>query len=185
MTRRISPNHRQSIRLRNRDYGKPGLYFLTICVKDRECVLGEVVEGEMHLSEFGKIVKTCWDDLPNHYPHIKLDDFVVMPNHVHGIIVLTDTEINDEINVGAGFAEGTLKGKPAPTRHHPLSEIIRALKTFSSRRINKIRHTPGVSFWQRNYYERVLRRGELNHYRQYIHDNPADWSTDSENPDNS
>ena len=103
-----------------------------------------------------------------------------MPNHVHGIIVLTDQQRMNPIaeNVGAGF-------KPAPTRRHPLSEIVRAFKTFSSRRINELRQTPGVPVWQRNYYERVIRNDrELHDIRQYIVDNPAEWAADIENPKN-
>ncbi|MBU0518326.1 transposase [bacterium] len=186
MTRFLDKKHRQSIRARNRDYAKPGHYFITICVKDQECLLGEVVDEEMELWNFGGIVQNVWDNLPKHYKHIDLDAFVIMPNHIHGIIRIKP-EPQQRANVGAGFAEGTTEsGKPAPTlRRHPLSEIIRALKSFSSRRINKIRKTPGRPFWQRNYYERVLRRHEINRYRCYIRNNPLNWTSDPEHPDNS
>ena len=107
------------------------------------------------------------------YRHVALDEFVVMPNHTHGIIVLTAL-------VGAGF-------KPAPTttRRHALPEIVRGFKTFSSRRINEIRHTPGAPVWQRNYFERVIRNdNEMHHLREYIVNNPAKWDLDRENPGN-
>jgi REP element-mobilizing transposase RayT len=112
----------------------------------------------------------AWADLPQHYLNVKCDAFVIMPNHIHGIILLR------EFNVGAGL-------KPAPTRRHGLPEIVRALKTFSARRINEIRRTPGASVWQRNYYEHVVRNDdELLCIREYILNNPMRWDNDRENP---
>ncbi|MBN1886714.1 MAG: transposase [Thermoflexales bacterium] len=171
-------HHRRSIRLKGYDYAQAGAYFVTLCVQNRECALGYVVDGGMVLNDAGQIVQACWDDLPNHYPHIQLDAFVVMPNHVHGIIVLVD-DVRMGL-VGAGL-------KPAPTtpaKQHGLPEIVRAFKTFSARRINLIRGTPGQAFWQCNYYERVIRdEAELDRARRYIETNPAQWQTDTENPD--
>ena len=108
---------------------------------------------------------------------MNLDEFAVMPNHVHGIINLTEA-INPD--VGAGL-------KPAPTtleaKHHGLTEIVRGFKTFSSRRINQIRSTPGNAVWQRNYYEQVIRdESALHRMREYIVDNPLKWDEDAENP---
>ena len=133
----------------------------------------------MRLNETGRAVRHTWDDLPNHYPHAAPDAFEVMPNHVHGIVILTDTD-DPGLNfhyVGAGF-------EPAPTRpvsnnsmsRHGLPEIIRAFKTFSAQRINVLRKTPGAPVWQRNYYEHIVRNDdELNCIRQYIADNPLKW----------
>jgi REP element-mobilizing transposase RayT len=167
-------HHRRSVRLRDYDYTQAGAYFVTICTYRRVCLFGDMVNGCMQLNDCGQIVTAHWDDLVNHYPHVELDVFVVMPNHVHGIIVLTD-------NVGAGL-------KPAPTtttRHHGLPEIVRGFKTFSSRRINYLRKMPGQPVWQRNYYEHVIRsEEELDRIRQYILDNPAKWPEDGENPQN-
>ena len=161
-------HHRRSIRLREYDYSQAGAYFVTICTKDRESIFGEIAGGEMRLNSFGKMVQTCWLDLPRHYPHVELDAFVIMPNHIHGIVVLT--------YVGAGL-------KPAPT--HGLSEIIRGLKTFSSRRINDSRNTVGTPLWQRNYYEHIIRNEtDLDNIRQYIMDNPIKWGEDENNPRN-
>ena len=174
----VQGHRRRSIRLRGYDYAQAGAYFVTICTRNRECLLGDVEEGEMHLSEFGRLAQTTWEDLPRHYPHVRLDAWIVMPNHVHGIIVLTDV---DDTPVGAGF-------KPAPTNNagssrHGLPEIVRAFKTFSSRRINAARSAVGAPFWQRNYYEHIIRNDEsLNRIRQYIEDNPARWHEDPENP---
>ncbi len=132
------------------------------------------------------IVRGCWLDLPNHYPHVSLDAFVVLPNHIHGIIVLVDTYGVGDVRtdgVGAGL-------KPAPTGgdafinagvRHGLPEVVRALKTYSARRINASRGTTGASVWQRGYYERVIRNErELNLPRQYIVSNPHNWRKDRE-----
>ncbi len=102
-----------------------------------------------------------------------------MPNHIHGIIVLTD--VDRRADVGAGLKPARVTAR---SRSHGLPEIVRAFKTFSSRRINDAKATPGESVWQRNYYERVIRdEAELDRARQYIVGNPANWSRDAENPD--
>lgn len=168
-------HHRHSIRLKDYDYSKAGAYFVTACAWRRECLFGDVVDGEMKLNGYGNIVQACWDDLPYHYPRVVLDVFTMMPNHVHGVIVLNDAPL-----VGAGF-------NPAPTntivKRHGLSEIMRVFKTFSSRRINALRNNPGHPVWQRNYYEHVIRTEDsLNRIREYIRCNPTRWDEDIENP---
>ena len=174
-----SEHHRRSIRLLGYDYAEAGAYFITVCAYRRRCLFGDVIGAEMHLSDAGRLVHDVWDGLPNHYPDIQLDAFVVMPNHAHGIVVL----------VGAGL-------KPAPTdpggarfpdvglrpHSHGLPEIVRGFKTFTARQINEMRATPGVPVWQRNYYEHVIRNEEsLTNIRQYIAENPARWADDPEN----
>ena len=166
---------RHSIRLKHYDYSQAGAYFVTICTKDKSHLFGEIVEGLMSLNRFGEIVKTCWGDLPKHYPQMQSDVFVVMPNHVHGINVLVDLS-----DIGAGL-------KPAPTavKRHGLSEIIRAFKTYSSRQINELRGRHGIPIWQRNYYEHVIQNeNDLNEIREYIVNNPLKWDLDGDNPDN-
>ena len=167
---------RRSIRLQGYDYTRQGAYFVTICTRNRACLLGDIVEGRMHLSEAGRLAQAVWEDLPHHYPHVQIDVWVIMPNHMHGIIILTEAQAT--INVGAGL-------KPAPTAptRHGLSETVRAFKTFSARRINALHNTVGTPFWQRNYYEHVIRnQSALDRIRQYIADNPARWPEDPENP---
>jgi putative transposase len=169
---------RRSIRLPGYDYSQPGAYFVTICTQDRAYLFGEVVNGEMRLNKYGQIVDDAWNDLSNHYAGLILDAFVIMPNHVHGVIVLTGDPIWDGL-VGAG-----LKPAPTHTKHVPLSEIVRAFKTFSARRINQCRGTPGAPVWQRNYYEHIIRNEEsLNRIREYILQNPLRWHLDRENPE--
>lgn len=199
------PN-RHSIRLKGYDYSQPGAYFVTICTRDRAGLFGEVADGEMRLNEWGEIVLWTWRDLPNHVPNVQLDAFVIMPNHVHGIIIITDP-VNAPEAVGAGSEPAPAQPQPAPTQPHPalaqpvpdqsiesisgviaakrygLPEIIRQFKTFSALRINKQRGTPGLPIWQRNYYEHIIRNEEsLNRIRQYIADNPLRWALDQENP---
>jgi len=140
------------------------MYFLTVCAYEQACLFGEIENGTMRLNDAGRIVHTTWNNLPEHYAHVVLDDFVVMPNHVHGIVVF-----NEPVRAGL---------KPAPTRHG-LSEIVRAFKTFSSRRIHPVHGAPGASVWQRNYWERVIRNeSELAHIREYIQNNPLPWELD-------
>jgi REP element-mobilizing transposase RayT len=108
----------ETSRLNGYNYSKPGNYFITICTKDREPLFGEIIDEKIKLTEKGKIVSDCWYDLPNHYPNITLDEFIVMPNHIHGII---------------NICNGTDK-----KLKHGLSEFIRAFKSFASRRINEL-----------------------------------------------
>jgi REP element-mobilizing transposase RayT len=167
-------HHRQSNRLREYDYSQAGGYFVTICTWQRESLFGEIVDAEMRLNNLGYLVCDAWTDLTRHYRHVALDAFVVMPNHVHGIIFISDVEAR------AGL-------KPAPTvKWHDLSEIVRGFKTFSSRRINESRNNQGCPVWQRNFYDRVLRNGdELTRARAYTINNPLKWERDKENPANS
>ncbi|MCE2502156.1 MAG: transposase [Dehalococcoidia bacterium] len=162
-------HRRRSIRLRNFDYTTVGAYFVTVCTHNRVPLFGEIQGDEMWLNDAGQIVQDIWNGSPDQYSHVQLDAWVVMPNHVHGIITLVDP--ND---VGAGF-------KPAPTppneKRRPLSEIVRAFKTFSARRINEYRGTSGTTVWQRHYYEHVIRsETSLHDIRHYIVHNPAKWA---------
>jgi len=126
------------------------------------------------LNPLGEIVEDVWTGLPDHHPHIELDAFVVMPNHFHGLVILKP---NPTV-VGEG-----LKPSPTATRRHGLPEIVRAFKTFSARRINALRGTPGQHLWQRSYHDRIVRNEtELNRLREYIATNPLRWHLDQESP---
>jgi putative transposase len=136
----------------------------------------------MKLNRFGEIVNHAWHDLPNHYPYVTLDAFCLMPNHVHGIIILND----DDGEVGAGLRPAPKSTGPAPTPtipvRHPLSEIVRAFKSFSARHINEMRGTHGLSVWQRNYYEHIIRDNtDYIVISNYILNNPLNWKTDDDN----
>ncbi len=155
-------HNRRSIRLRDYDYARAGAYFVTICTWQRECLFGEIVAGEMVFNNMGSIAGAAWTDLCKHYRHMELDAFIIMPNHLHGLIVFSDEQ--------AG-------------KRHGLPEIIRGFKTYSSRRINAVRNNRGCPVWQRNYYDRVIRNeDELTRARSYIVNNPMKWEHDKENP---
>jgi putative transposase len=169
--------HRHSIRLKGYDYSLPGAYFVTVLSFHQKPVFGSIKSGLFKANINGNIVRECWHELFKHYCNINLDAFVVMPNHIHGIVFMEDTRVFPRHDVGAGL-------RPAPTKLHELSEIIRAFKSFSARRINEPRKTPGTPVWQRNYYEHIIRNDkELNDIREYINNNVTNWNKDKENPD--
>ena len=179
MTQDTNAPRRKDMRLQGYNYSQPGAYFVTLCTKNRLCLFGDVVNGQVLLSEEGRIAYDCWTDLPTHYTHIALDEFVVMPNHVHGIILIADAEKAISPNeTRAGY-------KPAPTSRYSLSEVMRGFKTFSGRRINRLRNSTGQAVWQRNFYDHVIRDEKtLAAVREYIVNNPAKWSEDYYNPRN-
>jgi REP element-mobilizing transposase RayT len=168
----------RSIRLKGYDYAQAGAYFVTICTHGQDCLLGEIVDEEMMLSSYGKVAKTCFEEIPLHFAHAELDAFVIMPNHLHGIIVLANTT-----EVAAQHAAPLRNGvslRPAPGS---LSTIVRSFKSASTRRINELRAMEGTHFWQRDYYEHVIRNDrDMDRIRGYITTNPLKWSLDRENP---
>jgi putative transposase len=165
-------HHRRSIRLQGYDYARAGAYSVTVCVHNRECLLSEIVNGEVRLTEIGQIVIRAWDDLPLRFPGVELDTFVVMPNHIHGIIVIEDRPKQD-----ATSSQGAASSAPT------LGLIVRAFKSIAAIACNRALDRADVPFWQRNYYEHVIRdEDDLNRIRCYIADNPACWPEDPENP---
>jgi putative transposase len=167
---------RKPNRLQEYDYSQNGYYSITVCTQGRREWFGNIENDTIKLNEYGKIVMECWHDLPAHYMNIKLDVFTVMPNHVHGIIVIVGNGLKQRMCVGNGL-------KPFPTiKMHGLSEIIRGFKTFSSRRINeKIKNRQNFR-WQKSFYDHIIRNElSLNRIREYIVHNPQQWATDIEN----
>lgn len=194
-------HHRRSIRLQGYDYARSGAYFVTICAWQRECLFGEVVDGVMWLNEAGLTVQQIWVGLPGHFRHVELDQFIVMPNHVHGIILLTAG--NGSVGAKQGSSASPVSGvvdqnqgeageafaSPLPnplvngTASDSLGALIQNFKSVSTRRINLLRCSPGTPVWQRNYYERIIRDdSELERTQQYIEDNPFKWAEDENNP---
>jgi REP element-mobilizing transposase RayT len=172
---RANERNRHSVRLPDYDYSQPGAYFVTICTKDRRNLFGGVVNEEMCLSRFGGVVKACWEDLPRHFAEVDVNEFVVMPNYIHGIVVLVD-------GMGTACRAHTTERYARPVTGS-LPTIIRSFKSAATKRINEIRRTPGQPVWQRNYYEHVVRtEEEMNRIREYIAGNPATWHDDVENP---
>lgn len=168
--------NRRSVRLQGYDYSQAGSYFVTICTVDRACLLGEISGDEMHLSQFGEIVREEWLKTGQLRADVELDEFVIMPNHTHGIITILR-----ELGTSAPCPYQAVFGKTSPGS---LSTIVAAFKSVAARRVNRERGTPAAEFWQRNYYEHVIRNDEeLDRARQYILTNPLRWSLDKENPD--
>ncbi|MGH9795755.1 MAG: transposase, partial [Candidatus Acidiferrales bacterium] len=166
-------HHRRSIRLKGFDYSSRGLYFVTICTHRREQFLGRIENAQSIPAETGKAVLAAWFDLPRRFPSVELDAFVVMPNHVHGILVLVGTGMP----VGGHFIRGAASSAPT------LGDVMRAFKSISGIAINRILGRSGVPAWQRNYYEHIIRDSrELDGAQRYIADNPLRWQFDPENP---
>ena len=161
-------HHRRSIRLKDYDYSQTGWYYVTLVVQNRECLLGKVVNDSMELSAPGKIAKNNWLKIPYLRPNIGLDEFIIMPNHFHGIVI-----INGNLNVRA-------TDSVAPTlRANSLGSILGQFKSASTKEIQKS-HISRFK-WQRNYWERVIRdEAELNRIRKYIIENPINWNKDKE-----
>ena len=172
----MQPRRPNSLRLTGYDYAQTGAYFVTAVTQGRLELFGGVVGGVLELNESGKLVEKPWQGLVEHYDSVALDAFVVMPNHVHGIIFINQPDMSSANDpVGAGF-------KPAPTPKRGLSEVVRAFKTFSARAINTLRGTPGVPVWQRGYFDHVIRdETDLENVRAYIETNPLRWHLDREN----
>ena len=162
---------RHSIRLPDYDYTQAGAYFITIVTYQRELLFDDPV--------LRKIVETLWQRIPLHMSRVKLDAFVVMPNHFHGVLWLIDSS--------PAVPASDIAASPRPhLSAGSLGAIVGNFKSITSRRINQVRKIPGQLVWQRNDYEHIIRHDkELNAIRHYIVDNPANWLLDAENPDGS
>jgi REP element-mobilizing transposase RayT len=169
----IPTGHRRSIRLKGYDYSLGGAYFLILVTHKRKLLFGHIQNGKMNLNPLGYIVLKAWLDLPNHSPFTALDEFILMPNHLHGIILITKSR------KGTASRAPTF-GDPVPDS---LPTFLRSFKSSATKRINERRGTPGSPVWQRNYFERVIRNEkELTRIREYIFNNPMQWEADRENP---
>ena len=202
-----NPNihHRRSIRLKGYDYTQQGAYFVTICTHQRNCLFGEIVDGEMKLNTNGEIARGSWLSIPRHFQNVELDEFVIMPNHLHGIILIVNNSevefsevegealaiLNDQNQQNLSrqcFAPTVYTGETIKingTKPQSLAAIIQNYKSVSTRQINRINKAQGSVIWQRNYYEHIIRNDEaLNNIREYIFNNPINWVEDKENPAN-
>ncbi len=182
-------HRRRSIRLKGYDYSQKGAYFVTICAHNRERLFGGIVDGEMRLNDAGYAVEKWWLELPHKFPLVKMDEYVIMPNHFHGIVVIVGADLR--VCPTPCINPKTLSDKHIKGEHvgSPLHKMIQWFKTMTTNeyiRAVKRYELPFLhgGFWQRNYYERIIRNEqELNKIREYIINNPLKWSLDSENPD--
>jgi len=174
-------HHRRSIRLRGYDYTRAGMYFVTICAKDRECLLGEVAGGEMRVNRQGEIVAAYWQAMPRHFSNLELDAFVIMPNHMHGIIMIVGAKHLPQFPNASPLRSSQ---PPHGTQPASLAAIVQNFKSVSARKINLARGTPGAPVWQRNYYEHIVRnQADLQRIREYVANNPLKWDLDQLHPD--
>jgi len=190
-------HHRRSIRLRGYDYAHPGSYFVTVCTHQRELLFGEVIDGQMHRNALGDIVHAEWYATERVRPEVRLDAFVVMPNHLHGILEITDVGARRRLAPDAHATtddaetrapcrvpatEGT-RGRPHGPAPGSIGAILGQIKSLTKKAINKTRRTPNSPVWQPNYHEHVIRNEkELQRIREYILNNPLRWPSDRENP---
>ena len=201
-------HHRRSIRLKGYDYSQPGTYFVTICVDRRQCLFGDVVDGQMILNQYGMVVADTYQWLCDRYPYLYTDEWIVMPNHFHAIMIIadksrTDTDIlrtdtdkprtdTDKPRRGVSRNAPTINEQQTAnnssnpiTKRKPLGRLIGAFKTVSTKKINILRDAPGTKLWQRNYYEHIIRNQDaMDKIRHYIVNNPISWSIDQLHPDN-
>lgn len=174
--------HRRSIRLKGYDYSQAGAYFVTLVTYQRDCLFGEIRDGKMALNDLGSIADEGWRAIPEHFPFVELGAHLIMPNHVHGIIIITD----------GGMRRGTPWRAPTertPTPHFgktipgSIAAIIGQYKSSVSRIIKQKHNATGI--WQRNYYEHIIRNEkDLQRITDYIEANPSQWNEDDENPVN-
>ncbi len=175
MTARSDIPYRKHLRLRGFDYRANCAYFVTICIRDRLNVFGLVKDDTVALSQRGLVARDCWLDIPNHHPHVELDALVIMPNHMHGILLFVGDAPSSTGSVRrSGFAIGPARGS--------LGAVVGSYKAAVSRTINKLRVGAGTDLWQPNYYEHVIRHDVARErIREYIETNPLRWEHDAEN----
>ncbi|MFH1359615.1 MAG: transposase [Candidatus Omnitrophota bacterium] len=169
---------RKQMRLKEYNYSTSGSYFVTICTKNRSCLFGDIVDKKIQLNVFGELVQSQWKQLSVRFQNIRLDDHVILPNHIHGIISV--------INIVGAIHELPLQQKNPNNRIYRrnmlLPKIIGYFKMNTSKLINQIRQRPGNPVWQRNYYEHIIRNDkDLNRIQTYIDQNINNWENDRNN----
>lgn len=171
-------DHRRSIRLQGYDYSQSGAYFITLCTKDRSCYFDQ-------FEQLRSIVELQWQNIPERFPDVEVDEYVIMPNHVHGIIVIgRDAPCGYPEQDVTGFLQ---QGRKLPKGAHTLGDIVGAFKSLCANAWLRTIKTDNLDaigkFWQSNYYEHIIRNEEeMDRIRQYISDNPLKWEQDWENP---
>jgi len=175
-------HQRRSTRRRGWDYRSVGAYFLTIVTHERGLLFGVIHDGAMNLSPLGRIAADEWVRTAVVRQHIRLDEFVVMPNHIHAILWIVNLVhgVNTEHMRRHGQAER--HGRPIGPAPDSVGAILAQYKSVSAKRINRVRKAPGAPVWQRSYHDRIVRNvRELEAKRRYIRNNPSRWSHDPEN----
>jgi len=174
---------RKALRLEGYDYSQEGAYFVTICTYERVHLFGDIVNGGMQLSDVGKIAYDLWTTIPDHHPHIVLDAYVVMPNHMHGILFIVDQPNKQRSNVGTMRASSaaTLPQMHSKGAHSgSLGAVIGSYKSAVVRSVNKQIGLLAPMIWQSRFHDHIIRNDEnLNYIREYVYTNPSRWSEDT------
>jgi len=196
----------QSLRLQYWDYSNAGYYFITICTKDRQYYFGEIQNSKMFLNTIGNIAQKFWLEIPNHFSNVILNEFIIMPNHVHGIVVINDAPISvasrhcldatdmgaadianqinttaERINIAAASGKNIGKNRFQNQGKNTISSIIGSYKSICTKTINKMQNKIYFA-WQPGFYEHIIRHIEaLDRIRHYIINNPANWNPDKNN----
>ncbi|WP_354636227.1 transposase [Planktothricoides raciborskii] len=193
MTYNPDIHKRQSIRLKGYDYSQSGFYFITICCYQRECLFGDIIHSQIILNNFGELVKKEWLKSAEIRQEIKLGEFVIMPNHFHGIVIINQTNNNyNHVHTNDVGANGRsplqeIQSSPQQISMTPksLSSLIAGFKSATTKKINIIRNTPKTPVWQRNYYDHIIRNDEsLERIREYVQNNHLSWENDQLHPNN-
>lgn len=172
-------HHRRSVRLNEYDYTRSGRYLVTICSHDREHLFGDVTGGRMILNSFGDIVAQEWLRTATVRAYVELDEWIVMPNHMHGIVVLITYRVGPTRRVAHPARDGTRTAARRGPAAGSLGAIVGQFKSAAARRINVLRESPGVPMWQRSFHDRIVRDpAALQRIRGYIRANPAAWAED-------
>ena len=182
MTYNPNLHHRHSIRLQGYDYSQAGLYFITICTHDRLPLFGEIVDGQMQLNELGIVAGEEWRKTEHIRSHVVLHEFVIMPNHVHGIIQLVGADCirPNDMQPGRVQRAPTVPSTSMIQRAPTVGDVVRGFKSSVTKRLNTITGASGQRIWQRNYYEHIIRSEEAYlKIADYIQTNPQRWETDT------
>lgn len=177
---------RQHLHLTEYDYAQQGAHFVAVCTKGKACLFGNVVGDEMVLNDAGRMVEQCWNAIPEHFPQVGLDYYVVMPNHVHGILFIGDAPgivgAKNFSPVRLSKTSNNIQDQRPLGTSKTIGSIVRGFKTGITKWMRQ--HTSMHNVWQRNYFERVIRNErELNGIREYIEKNPLRWALDQKNPE--
>ncbi|NLD37739.1 MAG: transposase [Desulfatiglans sp.] len=186
---KVNEPNRKSIRLKGYDYSTPGYYFVTVCTNDRRCLFGEIIDDVMILNDAGRMVKSVLCEIPIFYAGIDIDKFVVMPNHIHCIIIINSVGVGPRAYPEHHVATDGQPQGVAPTYSNlSLSDVVHRFKSLTTNKyIKGVKQNRWESFngqlWQRNYYEHVIRNEiDLSETREYILNNPKKWHLDKYNP---